>query len=208
MERWGDESWDDDAEPRVMPYAFCVWCICAALLLGPSLLVWFVRGAALVGQCGPGPGLCRGMSLGGGLRDTLALSWVIGANPILGLLIGFVAAVAALSKRRPLLAALTALLMPIAAVVLPALAVIASKYSGCEINEDGIGDCTLWGAKMGMSFHEAATASSAIYDMGPYIFAIALMVGALGFVFFRPKEAPRMSALSRRAATRLHEEDL
>jgi hypothetical protein len=57
------------------------------------------------------------------------------------------------------------------------------------VNEDGIGDCMLWGAKMGMSFHEAAVASSALYDTVPYSFALALMVGALGFVFFRPKEA-------------------
>src|SRR5215469_5155710 len=151
------ERWDDEVE-RATPYAFCVWCLCAALLVGPSLLVWFVRLAALADKCGPGPDLCRGMSLGGGLRDTLALSWVIGSNTLLVLFIAFAAAIAALSKRRPLLAALTLLMMPIAAVALPTIAVIVSEYSGCQVNEDGIGDCTLWGAQMGMSFHEAAVA--------------------------------------------------
>jgi hypothetical protein len=185
MDRWGE----DDEPQGGTPYALCVWCVCAALLLGPSILVWIVRLAAMAGSCGPGPGLCRGMSLGGGLRDTLSLSWVVGSNTFLALVIALAAAVAALSKRRPLLAALSLLLMPIAAVALPTLAVIASTYSGCQVNEDGIGDCMLWGAKMGMSFHEAAVASSALYDTVPYSFALALMVGALGFVFFRPKEA-------------------
>jgi hypothetical protein len=184
------EGWEEEEEERrVMPYALCVWSICAVLLLGPSVLVWIVRLAALAGSCGPGPDLCRGMSLGGGLRDTLSLSWFIGSNTFLGLIIAFAAAVAALSKRRPLLAALSLLLMPISAVALPTLAVLASTYSGCQVNEDGIGDCTLWGAKMGMSFHEAAVASSALYDTVPYSFALALMVGALGFVFFRPRHS-------------------
>ncbi len=183
------DGWDEEEELQGMPYALCVWCVCAALLLGPSILVWIVRLAAMAGSCGPGPDLCRGMSLGGGLRDTLSLSWVLGSNTFVALVIALAAAVAALSKRRPLLAALSLLLMPIAAVALPTLAVIASTYSGCQVNEDGIGDCMLWGAKMGMSFHEAAVASSALYDTVPYSFALALMVGALGFVFFRPKEA-------------------
>ncbi|HWU24812.1 MAG TPA: hypothetical protein VN154_00285, partial [Rhizomicrobium sp.] len=162
--------------------------------------------AALAGGCEPGPDLCHGMSLGNGLRDTLALSWFIGANTFLALLIAFLGAVVALSKRRPLLAALGLLLMPIAAVALPTLAVFASKYSGCEVNEDGVGDCMLWGAKMGMSFHQAATASAALYDTVPYSVALALMVGALGLVFFRPKEV-RRAAFNRRPDPRWHEED-
>ena len=181
------EMYDDTPPARPMPYALCVWALCAALLVGPSVLVWIVRVAAFAGGCGPGPGLCHGMLLGGGLRDTLALSWVIGADTLLALMIALAAAVAALTVRRPLLAALSLLLLPIAAVLLPTLAVLASTYDGCQVNEDGIGDCMLWGAKMGMSFHQAAVASSALYDTVPYSFALALMVGAIGFVFFRPR---------------------
>lgn len=159
------------------------------MLVGPSVLVWIVRLWALFAGCTPGPGVCRGMMLGGGLRDALALSWFLGSNSFLALVIGLAAAVAALSVRRPLMAAMGLLLLPIAAVALPTLAVIVSTYAGCQVNEDGIGDCLLWGARMGMSFHEAAAASSALYDTVPYSFALALMVGVIGFVFFRPKDS-------------------
>lgn len=179
----------DEAPPPApgVPYALCVWGVCVALLVGPSVLVWFVRITALAVGCAPGPGLCRGMSLGGGLRDALALAWTIGSDTLLGLVIAFAAAVAALTLRKPLMAAMSLLLLPIAAVTLPTLAVVASNYSGCEVNEDGIGDCLLWGAKMGMSFHNAAVASSALYDMVPFSFALTLMVAAIGFIFFRPR---------------------
>jgi hypothetical protein len=174
-----------------IPYALCVWSICAALLVGPALLVWFVRVTALAAGCAPGPGLCRGMSLGGGLRDTLDLAWMIGADASLGLIIALVAAIAALCVRRPLMAALSVLIFPLVAVLLPAFAVGLSTYADCQINEDGIGDCALWGAKMGMSFHTAVAASTALWDMFPFSFALALMVAAIGFVFFRPKPAGR-----------------
>jgi hypothetical protein len=183
-------SFDDAPPPAPMlPYALCVWGLCAALLVGPSVLVWIVRLSALFAGCAPGPGVCRGMMLGGGLRDTLALSWLLGANTFLALVIALAAAVAALSLRRPLMAAMGLLLLPISAVILPWLAVFMSMDAGCQVNEDGIGDCTLWGAKMGMSFHEAAVATTALYDTVPYIFALAVMVGVLGFVFFRPKDS-------------------
>ncbi len=181
---------DDSPPASGFPYAHCIWSLCALLLAGPSLLVWLVRIGAFAAGCGPGPQACHGMMLGGGLRDALALSWLIGSNTFLGIVIAFAAAVAALLLRRPLMAALSLLLLPIAAVVLPSMAVAASTYPGCPVNEDGIGDCMLWGAKMGMSFHEAATASAALYDTIPYSFALALMIGAVGFLFCRPKNRP------------------
>jgi hypothetical protein len=46
----------------------------ATLLLGPSLLVFLVRLAALGMGCEPGPDFCRGMALGAGLRDALGLA--------------------------------------------------------------------------------------------------------------------------------------
>jgi len=181
---------DDDAPVApAIPYALCVWAFCVALLVGPSVLVWVVRLIALGAGCAPGPGLCRGIPLGGGLRDTLDFAWLIGSDALLGLAIGLVAAVSALWLRRPLMAALSLLVLPLVAVVLPTLAVLVSTYAGCQVNDDGIGDCPLWGAKMGMTFHAAAIASSDLYDMVPYSFALALMVAAIGFVFFRPRPA-------------------
>ena len=180
-----------DAPPPApsIPYALCFWGLCAAVLVGPSVLVWIVRLSALFAGCTPGPGACHGMPLGGGLRDTLALSWFLGSNTFLALVIALASAVAALSLRKPLMAAMGLLLLPIAAVLLPWLAVVISTYAGCQVNEDGIGDCILWGAKMGMSFHEAAVASQSLYDSEPYSVALALMVGVVGFVFFRPKDS-------------------
>jgi hypothetical protein len=165
--------------------AIGVWLACTALLLAPSLLVWIVRGVAMAAQCVPGPDLCRGMTLGGGLRDTLDLSWILGSDMLLLVLISLVAAVAALCARRPLLAGLSLLLLPIAAVLLPIFAVSFSRFDGCQVNESGVGDCVLWGAHMGMSMHQAAIANGALLDMAPYSIALALMVGAIGFLFFR-----------------------
>ena len=141
------------------------------------------------------------MTLGGGLRDTLAFSWVIGSSTFLALLIALVSAVPPLSVRKPLMAAMGLLLLPISAVLLPIVAVYVSMYDGCQINEDGIGDCVLWGAKMGMSFHEAAVTSTNLIDTVPYSFALALMVGAVGFIFFRPKGRAK-PAVDRKAAIR------
>lgn len=169
--------------------ALCVWGLCAALLAGPPLLVWIVRLTAFGAACTPGPSLCHGMALGGGLRDTLALAWILGAHTGPALAVALFAAIAALSERRPLLASMGLLLLPIAAVLLPIAAVSVSLYPGCAANEDGIGDCILWGAHMGMSLHEAAATTSGLSDTMPYGFALALMVGAVGFVFCRPKNS-------------------
>ncbi len=169
--------------------AIGVLIACAVLLLAPSFLVWFVRLIALAMQCAPGPGLCRGQALGGGLRDALDLAWIAGANPLIALTIAFGGSVAAMIARRPLAAGLSLLLLPIAAVILPTVAVGLSTYDGCQVNEAGVGDCTLWGAQMGMAFHTAARVPGMIYDIAPYSFALALMIGAIAFLFFRPEES-------------------
>jgi hypothetical protein len=185
MEMYGDMD-EAESPPPKHSLVLCIWGLCAAVLLGPSTLVWFVRGTALAMGCAPGPALCHGLELGGGLRDTLDLAWLVSLNALFALAISFVAAVLALTLRRPLLAALSPLVLPLAALAFPALAVFASTYSGCQVSEDGIGDCALWGAHMGMTFHDAAQASATLYDVVPYSFALALMVGFIGFLFFRP----------------------
>lgn len=180
--------------------AFTIWAVCVALLLGPSLLVWMVRGAAYAVQCQPGPALCHGMMLGGGLRDALALAWGVSTNTGFLIAVSIAATLAAFVARRPLLGTLSLLLLPILALVLPMLAVLTARYGDCAINSDGIGNCTLWGALMGMSFHTAAGVPDIIYGLMPYSFALTLMLGLLGFFFARPREhrpAPHLSAQMR-----------
>ncbi len=164
-----------------------VWAFCAIVLLGPSLLVWIVRGTALAFSCAPGTDLCHGMNLGGGLRDTLNLAWFVGTNTFVALLIGFAASIAALFAKKPLLAGLSVFLLPLGALVLPTLAVSLSTYNGCPVNDAGVGDCVLWGAHMGMSFHRAAMAPWLIYGIVPYSFALAIMTGVIGFMFCRAR---------------------
>lgn len=168
-----------------------ILCLCVAVLLAPSALVWLVRAMGYAFKCAPGPALCHGVTLGGGLRDALNLAWVIGANPDIAIAIAFAAAVTALAARRPLSAGLSLLVLPIAAILLPTAAVWASTYDGCQVNDAGVGDCTLWGAQMGMAFHQAALSQGLIYDFAPYTIALALMALAIGLLFFRPEKYGR-----------------
>ncbi|MDE2184772.1 MAG: hypothetical protein KGJ78_17295 [Alphaproteobacteria bacterium] len=168
--------------------ALMLWGLCVAVLLGPSVLVWTVRGAAYAANCAPGPQLCQGMPLGGGLRDALDLAWSIDTN--MTILIGgsIIATLAAFFARKPMLGTLSLLLLPILSPVLPMLAVLASRYPDCPVSTDGIGSCLLWGSQMGMTFHTAAGVQDIIYAMFPYTFSLTLMLGLLGWFFARPRE--------------------
>jgi len=179
------------------PVTLIVWALCVGVLLGPALLVWLIRGVGFAAQCAPGPELCRGMELGGGLRDALALAWGVGTDILLLMALAVIAAVACFAARRPLSGALSLVLLPLLSPVLPMLAVYVSRYDGCEINPDGIGTCILWGAKMGRSFHIAATVPDMIYGFVPYSFALALMVSLLGWFLARPKPQPPVHATAR-----------
>ena len=164
-----------------------IWVACIAILIGPAAMAWIVRLVALGAQCAPGPQLCRGMALGGGLRDALALAWAINSNSLLLLSIAFVATIACLFARRPLRAALTFLLLPLAALIVPMALVFTAMFPGCTVSEAGVGSCTLWGAEMGMSFHTAATVQWQIYSFVPYSFSIALMLGVIGLFLMRTR---------------------
>lgn len=168
---------------------FAVWMICIALLVVPSVLVWIVRASALGMSCDPTPALCHGLALGGGMRDALDLAWFVGLDTMLVIAIALVASIAMLKARHPLVAALTMLLLPVASLAFPALAVFSAWNADCMPNEEAVGDCLLWGAKLGMSAHNAVTAEYAIFAMVPYTFALALMIGVIGFLFFRPYES-------------------
>lgn len=180
--------------------ALTIWGVCVTLLLGPSVLVWIVRGTAYGIHCVPGPDLCHGMSLGGGLRDTLSLAWAVSTNTFFLVATSIIATLAAFFARRPILGTLSLLFLPIMALVIPMLAVFTAKYDDCPVSSDGIGNCTLWGAQMGMSFHTAASVPDIIYGITPYSFALALMLGLLGWFFARPREQapkPHLSAQMR-----------
>jgi hypothetical protein len=166
---------------------YMVWTSCVALLVVPAILAWFVRGTAYAMSCAPGPDACRGIALGGGMRDALNLGWTISLNTLICVLVSLVAALAALKARHPLLAALTMLLLPTAALALPAFAVFTVTNADCMPNEAAVGECVLWGTKMGMSVHNAVMAEYDLFGMVPYTFALALMVGVVGFLFFRPR---------------------
>ena len=177
-----------DDHPRDHLAALTLWGACVVLLLGPSLLVWIVRGIAFGGQCAPGPDLCHGMTLGGGLRDALVLAWGIATDTLFLIAVSVVATLAAFFARRPLMGTLSLLLLPIFALVLPTLAVFTTKYDNCPISSDGIGNCTLWGAQMGMSLHTAASVPDVIFAVTPYSFALTAVLGVLGYFFARPRK--------------------
>jgi hypothetical protein len=188
----------EDFEPREKrPVGQIVFWVCLAVLLGPAALVWIVRGVGFAAQCAPGPDLCRSIALGGGLRDALSLAWAVGTDLLLTIVLSVVAAIACFAARRPFLGATCAFLLPVVSAVLPMLAVYVSRFDGCEINPDGIGTCILWGARMGRSFHTAATIPDMIYGFVPYSFALALMVSILGWFLARPKPQPPMHATAR-----------
>jgi hypothetical protein len=173
------------------------WALCLAALLGPALLVWVVRLAALFTGCAPGPDVCHGIPFGAGLRDALALNWVIATSSLLLIGLSLAATLLAFRACRPLLGTLTLLVMPILAPMLPILAVLASTYHGCAVSNDAIGSCQLWGASMGMSFHNAAIARDIVYGIVPYTFALSVMLGVLGFCFARPKAPPEPHPMAR-----------
>lgn len=166
------------------------WALCVAVLIGPAMLVWFVRIVALAAGCAPGPALCRGLPIGAGLRDALNLSWAMSNNSLFLIGVSILATLLAFRAWRPLLGTLTLLVLPVLSMLLPLLAVLASRYADCPVSSDGIGSCQLWGAAMGVSFHNAAVARDTIYNVVPYTFALTVMLGVLGFCFARPKAPP------------------
>ena len=167
--------------------AFTIWAVIVLAMIGPALLVWLVRGVAFAYRCAPGPALCHGIALGSGLHDTLDLAWLIGTDTPAVVLVGIAAAITALCAKKPLLGGLSAFVLPPATLMLPTMAVYVSTYDGCAANEAGVGSCLLWGAKMGMSFHNAAMAPWLLYEIMPYSVAAAVMLGLIGWAFCREK---------------------
>ncbi len=167
--------------------ALTIWAVIVLATIGPALLAWVVRAVAFAYRCKPGPAPCHGIALGGGLHDMLDLAWLIGTETSSVVLVAIAAAIAALCAKKPLLGGLSAFVLPPATLMLPTMAVYVSTYDGCAVNEAGAGSCLLWGAKMGMSFHNAAMAPWLLYEIMPYSVAAAVMLGVIGWAFCRQK---------------------
>ena len=166
--------------------AMRLWLAGLAVLLVPALAAWIVRAIGFALHCEPGATACLGAPfdgvLGAALRGTLDLAWLVSTTVPLTLGITFLAALAAVVALRPVSAALTVLIAPLASLLLPTLVISVTTYDGCQINPDGLGDCKVWGESMGMSFHTAATAPQLIYTYTPIIVAGALVVGLFGWI--------------------------
>jgi hypothetical protein len=179
--------------------AVMVWLATILILIGPSLLVWAVRGIAYAAKCAPGPDMCRALPIGEAFRIALAIAWALPTNSFPLIAVAVLATIAGFFAHRPLVAASGLLILPVASLLLPMFAVFSAIYPGCSVNEAGVGECPLWGSNMGMSFHQAATVQWQIYGFAPYSFALALMLGLLGWFFAQPRPArPHAMAHMRR----------
>ncbi len=178
-------AFEASSPPPKRRTAITIWAVVVLATIGPALLAWVVRTVAFAYRCAPSTQPCHGIPLGAGLRDTLDLAWAVGFNTLPIVLAGIVAAIAALCAKRPLLGGMSAFALPLAALGLPTLAVYVSTYDGCAVNEAGVGSCLLWGAPMGMSFHNAAMAPWLLYEIMPYSVAAAVMLGLIGWAFCR-----------------------
>jgi len=178
----------EPSRPRIA--AFIIG-LCLTVLLGPSVLVWAARGTGFVAGCASEPQLCHGTTFGWGLQASLTLAWWIGTKVVLLIALATITAAACFAMRRPLAAGLALLFLPILPSLLPMLAVYVSRYRGCDINPDGIGVCMFWGTAMGKAFHTAATVPDLIYGFVPYSFAIALIVGVVGWFVTRSRAISR-----------------
>jgi hypothetical protein len=171
--------------------ALIVWCVCTFALIGPPLLAWAVRGIAYAAACTPGPEPCSSLPLGEALRATLTMSWAFSSSLVVLVVLSLIATLAAFCERKPLFGTLSFFLLPLIALALPMLAVYVSRYDGCDINPDGVGSCVLWGVRMGMSFHTAATVQDKLYDLMPQLAGLTVMLGLLGWFFAHPTRRRR-----------------
>ena len=140
----------DEVPARVQRHtALNIWAACVAILLGPSSGVGGARrcagGALRAGsRCLPGHGAGRRFA-----RRAL-LAWSVSTDTTILISVALIAAVAALFARRPLISALSFCSPPVADPA-DGRGRPFAMYQGC-LSEAGIGDCTLWGAQMGMSY--------------------------------------------------------
>jgi hypothetical protein len=165
-----------------------VWLFVVAALTLPVTAAWIVRGIFAVAGCEPAAAACMSdpanAILAAAFKATLDIAWLMGSMPELTLGLTTLATVAAIIGLRPIHAAVTVLVVPLAALLLPVWLVGSTAYPGCAVNEAQVGDCILWGAHMGDTFHNAAIAPSLIYTYTPFAVAGALVAGLLGWIVY------------------------
>jgi hypothetical protein len=170
-------------------FARHVWVFIVAVMVVPAAIAWLIRAGFAIGGCEPAAAACfadpaNGIALTA-LKSTLDIAWMIGANTLVALGLTTLAAMAAIIGVRPINAAFTVLLMPHAVLFLPKWLVDYTAYPGCAVSEAHIGNCVLWGTKMGDAFHSAAVAyPSLIYTYTPFAVAGALIAGLLGWIVY------------------------
>jgi hypothetical protein len=169
-------------------FARHVWLFIVCALTLPVLFAWLVRGAFAVAGCDPSATACfadpANAIAGSALKATLDIAWMVGATDIVTLGLTTLAAMAAIIGLRPVHAALTVLIVPLAALLMPVWLVGQTAYAGCAVSEGRVGDCVLWGTHMGDTFHQAAIAPALIYTYTPFAVAGALVAGLLGWIVY------------------------
>lgn len=180
---------DDEPEferRSVRAIATRVWLFALALMLAPAIIGWIVRGVTMASGCVPAAQSCLrepyAPLLGSAFKGLLDFAWIIGASSPVTLGLACFAALAAVFAARPVAAALTMLFGPLLALLMPIALVGQTAYRGCAVNENGLGDCVLWGKNMGATFHMAATAQELIAGYMPFAVAGALVAGLLGWI--------------------------
>lgn len=181
-----------DPEPKLgngmATFARHVWAFIVAALVLPVLAAWLIRGGFAIAGCEPAAAACLddpANAIGSSaLKATLDIAWLMGSTDIVTLGLTTLAAMAAIIGLRPIHAALTVLIVPLAALLLPVWLVGQTAYNGCAVSEGRVGDCILWGAHMGDTFHAAATAPALIYTYTPFAVAGALVAGLLGWIVY------------------------
>lgn len=172
----------------VATFARHVWLFIVAVMTVPIAAAWLIRGGFALTGCAPKAAACLAdpaNALGvQAFKATLDVAWMLGANDVVTLGIVTLAAMAAIIGLRPVHAALTVLILPHSALLLPVLLVGQTQYPGCAVSEAHIGNCVLWGFKMGDAFHNAAVAPALIYTFTPFAVAGALVAGLLGWIVY------------------------
>jgi len=169
-------------------FARHLWLFVVAALTLPVAAAWLARGAFAALGCEPAAAQClsdpANAILIAAFKATLDIAWIMGTTPLLTLGLTTLATVAAIIGLRPVHAALTVLVVPLASLLLPVWLVGQTAYRGCAVSEAKIGDCVLWGAHMGETFHNAAIAPALIYTYTPFAVAGALVAGLLGWIVY------------------------
>lgn len=161
-----------------------VFFLAAAAILVPAVAALFVAMLGEAAGCGTQAGACG--ELGGALGFTLWWAWHRVLDPtILALLTAAAALGAALgfaTRRESLMwGAMGASWGPIAALLLPYLAVSLTMPGACRLDARAAAECVVWGETMGRAF----SAAGAAFWLSVFVVPIALGGGVMTWLVAR-----------------------